>query len=359
MKQQRIGVIGIGKISGIYLDNLTGIFGKRVVLAGLADIIPERAEQAAKEYSVKHFKNAEELIESPDIDIVLNLTQPQHHFDVALKAVNAGKHVYNEKPFCAKREEALEISEKATAKKVLLGSAPDTFMGAGMQTCRKLIDDGWIGKPLAATAFIMSRGMEHWHPAPEFFYKVGGGPMFDMGPYYITALVNLLGPVERICGSAKMGIKQRIITSEPLNGTIIDVEVPTHITGVLDFASGVVGTIITSFEVYSHTLPCIEIYGSEGSLRVPDPNTFGGPVFVQRLMEEKWFEMPLVGAFSENSRGLGITDLAEAVSEGRPHRANGELACHVLDIMHGIHDASASGKYYKPVSSCKRPEPFL
>jgi predicted dehydrogenase len=202
----------------------------------------------------------------------------------------------------------------------------------------------------------MNHGHEHWHPAPEFYYKTGGGPMFDMGPYYLTTLVNLLGSVARVSGSARMGTKQRTITSEPLNGAVIDVEVPTHIAGVLDFAGGAVGTLITSFDVYSHTLPFIEIYGTEGTLRVPDPNTFGGPVFVKRFREEQWSEIPLLKNYPENSRGIGITDMAEAIEAGRPHRASAELAFHVLDLMQGIHEASASGKYYKVKSKCKRPE---
>ena len=358
MEKQRIGVVGMGKISGVYLQNLTGMFGKRVVVSAVCDTVQERARQAAEEYHVRYFRDTNELINSPDVDIVVNLTPPQYHYQIALNAVKAGKHIYNEKPFCAKREEAQEVMKIAAAHKVRTGGAPDTFLGAGIQPCRKLIDDGWIGTPIAVTAFMMNHGPEHWHPSPEFFYKPGGGPMFDVGPYYLTALVNLLGPVARVSGSAKMGQKQRLITSEPLNGTIIDVEVPTHIAGVMDFASGAVGTIITSFDVYSHTLPWMEVYGTEGTLRVPDPSTFGGPVFIRRYREENWSEMPLWGTYPENSRGLGITDMAEAISEGRPHRASGELTYHVLDVMHGIYDASASGKYYEVKSVCGRPEPL-
>jgi predicted dehydrogenase len=183
--------------------------------------------------------------------------------------------------------------------------------------------------------------------------------MFDMGPYYLTALVNLLGPIARVSGSAKKCFETRTITSEPLNGTVIKVDVATHIAGVMDFADGAVGTIITSFDVYSHTLPCIEIYGSEGTIRAPDPNTFGGPIFVRRFREEGWSEIPLLKDFRSNSRGLGLVDMAEAITESRPHRASGELAYHVLEVMHGFHDASASGNYYVPKSSCQRPEPLV
>jgi predicted dehydrogenase len=358
MKKQRIGIVGIGKISGIYLQNLTGMFGKRVTLSAVTDLIEERAVKASEEYHVQYIKGTDELINSAEVDIILNLTQPLNHHQVALAAVKAGKHVYDEKPLCAKREEAQEVLKLAAANKVRVGGAPDTFLGAGIQTCRKLLDEGWIGQPLAATAFMMNHGHEHWHPDPEFYYKMGGGPMFDMGPYYLTALVNLLGPIARVSGSAKLGLKTRTITSEPLNGTVINVDVPTHIAGVLDFKNGAVGTIITSFEVYSHTLPFIEVYGTEGTIRVPDPNTFGGPVFVRRGRAEDWSEIPLLKDFPENSRGLGITDMAEAINEGRPHRASGELAYHILDVMHGIHDASASGHYYEVKSTCAQPEPM-
>lgn len=352
---QKIGIAGIGNISGIYLKNLTGMFSKQVKLKAVTDAVYSRAEKAAAQYKLKAFKTVKEMAKSPDVDIVLNLTPPPMHYEVALSVIKAGKHVYNEKPLCVQRHEAAYLLALAVEKKLRVGGAPDTFLGAGIQTCIKLIDDGWIGKPIAATAFMMNRGPEHWHPSPEFYYKQGGGPMFDMGPYYLTALVSLLGPIARVSGSAKTNIPKRLITSQPLNGTIVDVEVPTHIAGVLDFAGGAVCTIITSFEVFSHSLPHIEIYGTEGSLQIPDPNFFCGPVNVRRFDDEQWSQIPLLKNYSENSRGLGITDMALAIEEKRPHRASGELCFHVLDVMHGIHAASSSGKYYKLKSKCKRP----
>jgi len=341
---QRIGVAGIGKISGVYLDNLTRMFNKRVKLTALCDVVFERAEKAAADYHVKAYNHLDEMLKA-DVDIVLNLSPPLYHFDIAFASIKAGKHVYNEKPLCAKREEAALLLKTAAQKSLRVGSAPDTFLGAGLQTCRKLIGGGWIGRPVAAAAFMMNRGPEHWHPSPEFFYKQGGGPMFDVGPYYLTALVNLLGPIARVSGSAKMSSPTRIITGESLNGAIINVEVPTHVAGTLEFACGAVGTIITSFDVHSHTLPCMEIYGTEGTLRVPDPNTFDGPVYVKRFREEEWSQIPLINSYTEDCRGLGVTEMAEAIKQGRPHRASAELAYHVLDVMHGIHEAAADGKY--------------
>ncbi len=357
---QRIGIAGIGKISGIYLSNLTGMFGKRVKLTAVTDPVRERAEKAAETYGVKVFNSTGELVKSPDVDIVLNLSRPQEHHEVAMAAVNAGKHIYNEKPLCATREEAEELLKTAAAKNLRVGGAPDTFLGPGIQTCRKIIDEGWIGKPVAASAYMLCHGHEHWHPDPEFYYKVGGGPMFDMGPYYLTALVNLLGPVARISGSVKKTQNERLITSEPFNGKVIKVDVPTHVTGVLDFTCGATGVIVTSFDVWSSSMPFIEIYGTEGTLQVPDPNFFRGEIRLRRFREENWSVIPLVLREPDdpkdkddwhrlnNLRGIGITDMAEAIEEGRPHRASAEMTYHVLDIMYGIHDASVSGKYYEP-----------
>jgi predicted dehydrogenase len=362
--KQRIGIVGAGKISEIYLTNLTGMFGKRVQLGAITDVVEERAAEAACKYGIRHIKTVAELVKDPEIDIVLNITPPLLHYDVAMAAVNAGKHVFGEKPLCVKREQAPVLLKAAAAKGLRVGNAPDTFLGAGIQTCCKLIDDGWIGRPIAAAAFMMSHGPEHWHPAPEFFYKTGGGPMLDMGPYYLTALVTLLGPVSRVSGSAQMGFKTRTITSEPFCGKEISVETPTHIAGVLDFANGAVGTIITSFDVWAHDMPFIEIYGTEGTLSVPDPNYFLGSVKIRRYRAEEWQEIPLLfkdadpSAAGDNWRGIGITDMAEAITEGRPHRASGELAYHVLEIMCGIHDAPASGNYYKLTTNCTRPEPL-
>jgi len=358
MNGKRIGIVGCGNISGIYLTNLTGMFGKHVKVTALTDLIPEKAEKASREFNIPYIKNTDDLIQSCDVDIILNITEPYNHYHVTLSAVKAGKHVYNEKPLCEKREEAQEVIRIAAENKLRIGCAPDTFMGAGLQTCRNLIDDGIIGHPVAVTAFMACHGHEHWHPSPEFYYKTGGGPMFDMGPYYLTALVSLLGPIARVSGTAKKSFDTRKITSEPLNGKVINVDIPTHIAGVMDFANGAVGTIITSFDVYSHTLPWIEIYGSEGSMRVPDPNYFEGPVFVSRFMENTWKEIPIEKKYSENSRGLGITDMAQAITENRPHRANAEMAYHILDVMHGFHDASAAGKYYDVKSTCQKPKPM-
>jgi predicted dehydrogenase len=353
MKKIKVGVIGCGNISGIYFKNSKLL--ESIDIVACSDLYIERAKAKAEEFGIPKACTVEELLSDPDIQIVLNLTIPKAHVQVSLAALEAGKNVYCEKPLAITKEDGLKVLESAKAKGLLVGCAPDTFLGGGIQTCRKLIDDGWIGEPIGATAFMMNHGHESWHPDPEFYYKVGGGPMLDMGPYYLTALINLIGPISRITGSARITFPERIITSTPKYGTKITVDIPTYIAGVMDFENGAVGTIITSFDVWYTNLPRIEIYGTEGSLSVPDPNTFGGPVYVRRKGASQWSEVPLTHGFSENSRGIGLADMAYALISGRPHRANGDMAYHVLDIMNGFFEASKSGKHYNVTSTCQRP----
>lgn len=354
MNKVKVGIIGAGNISGIYLEN--GNKFDSMEVTAIADLDVERAQQKAEQYNIKGY-SVEELLADPDIQMIINLTIPQAHASVSLRAIEAGKHVYVEKPFTVTREEAEEVLAAAKAKGLYVGSAPDTFLGGGIQTAIKVIEDGWIGTPIGATAFMLTGGHERWHPSPEFYYQIGGGPMFDMGPYYLTALVAMLGPIERVTGSARISYPERTITSQPKYGQKIQVEVPTHIAGVLDFATGAIGTILTTFDTPGQsTLPRIEVYGSQGTLLVPDPNNFGGEVKVNRAGAGEWSTIPYLYSNTENSRGLGVADMAAAILEGRQHRANGHLAFHVLEAMHGIHDAASNGKHYMMKSSCEKPE---
>jgi predicted dehydrogenase len=352
----RIGIIGCGNISGIYFRS-GQTFGNLEV-AACADLMPERAQAKAEEWGVPKACSVEELLADPEVEIVVNLTVPKAHAPVNLAALEAGKHVYCEKPLATCREDGRKMVELARAKGLRVGSAPDTFLGGGHQTCRKLLDDGAIGQPVGTTAFMLCHGHESWHPSPEFYYEVGGGPMFDMGPYYLTALVNMLGPVKRLTGSARITFPTRTITSLPQHGKVVTVETPTHIAGVMDFANGAIGTIVTSFDVWAANTPCLEVYGTEGTMSVPDPNGFGGTVRVKRFDEPEWREAPLTHGFAGNSRGVGVADMAAALDSGRPHRASGDLAFHVLDIMEGFLDASAQNMHYTPVSTCERPAPL-
>ena len=259
----KVGLIGCGNISDIYLKNCTRFDILDVVAC--ADLDMARAQAKAQQYGIPQALTASDLLADPAIDLVLNLTTPNAHAEIALAAVQAGKSIYNEKPLTIRRDDAQALLAAAAGKGVLVGGAPDTFMGGGLQTCRKLIDDGLIGKPVSAVAFMTCHGHESWHPDPEFYYKVGGGPMFDMGPYYLTALVALIGPVQRVTGATQITFRERLITSQPKAGTRISVDVPTHVTGLLEFADGATGMIMTSFDVWASELPIIEIHGTEGT----------------------------------------------------------------------------------------------
>jgi predicted dehydrogenase len=351
----KVGIIGCGNISAIYLKS-PQVFPILEILA-CADLAIDRAEAKAAEYGIQAL-TVNQLLEHPDIEIVVNLTIPGAHAQVAGAALAHGKSAYSEKPLALSTADGLALLNAAAQHNLRVGCAPDTFLGGGLQTCRKLIDDGWIGEPVAATAFMMSHGHEHWHPDPEFYYKPGGGPMFDMGPYYLTALVSLLGPVRRVTGATRATFAERTVTSQQKYGQTIQVEVPTHVVGVMDFASGAIATIITTFDVWSAELPRIEIYGTHGTLSVPDPNTFGGPVRVRRAGSTDWHEVPIPYHYTTNSRGLGVADLAHALASGRPHRASGELALHVLEIMESIHVASRDGAHVNLATTCTRPAPL-
>ncbi|MDF2803464.1 MAG: Gfo/Idh/MocA family oxidoreductase [Anaerocolumna sp.] len=336
----KIGMVGVGAISGIYLKNLTKVF-KEVELVAVCDLIKEKAEKAQAEYNIpKLYDTMEELFTDQEIDIVLNLTRPYEHFEVSKKALEAGKHVYSEKPLAATLSEGLDLVKLAKENNLLLGGAPDTFLGAGIQTCRKLIDDGFIGKPVGAAAFMICHGHETWHPDPEFYYKHGGGPMMDMGPYYLTALTNLLGGIKSVTGIARTTFPKRTITSEPKSGTIVNVEVPTNVTGILEFDNGAIATLYTTFDVHYNGQARFEVYGSEGTLLVPDPNTFGGPIYLLRQEEKEYKEIPVMFDYKDNSRGLGLADMAKAIETNRFFRADYKQTLHVLEAMTAFHTSS-------------------
>ena len=323
-----------------------------------ADLKAELAAAAANSIPGMKAVTTDELLTDDSIDIVLNLTQPAFHYEIMRAGVEAGKHVYGEKPLSVNFDDSIKLMAMANRAGVRVGCAPDTFLGAGIQTCRQLIDEGAIGDPIAATAFFTTPGHERWHPAPKFYYEVGGGPMLDMGPYYLTALVNLLGPAASVSGIARITYPERTITSEPLNGARIKVEIPTHVTGTINFKGGAVATVLTSFDVWGTNLPFLEIYGSEGSLSVPDPNIFGGEVRLLTRESSEWQSVPVSRPFFENSRGLGVADLAANISLGEPHRASGAMASHVLEIMHAFGRSSDTGRRVELTTTCESPSPL-
>lgn len=352
----RIGVIGCGNISGVYLRNCARL--EEVNIVACADRDLDRARAAATEFGVERSGDVASVLDDPAIELVLNLTPPSEHATVGRSVLGAGKHLYNEKPLAATAEEGHGLLQVALDAGLLVGCAPDTFLGAGLQTCRGLIDEGRIGEAVGGVVFMMCHGHESWHPDPGFYYEPGGGPLMDMGPYYLTALVSLLGPVRRVMGACATPFPTRTISSEPKRGTVIDVKTPTHIAAVLEFECSAIVNLVMSFDVWHHTMPPIEIYGTLGSMRVADPNTFDGPVYIRRHDDDDWREQELVTEHRNNWRGLGVADMARAIRCGTNHRANGELACHVLDVMHAVLESGERGEHITLGSSCPRPEPM-
>ncbi len=349
----KVGIVGCGNICGIYFKNIERF--RNLETKACADIIMESAAAKAEEFHCAAV-SVDELLADPEIEIVLNLTIPAAHFSVAMRALEAGKHVYSEKPFALTLEEAQQLLATAQKKGLRIGCAPDTFLGGAHQTCRKLIEDGWIGEPVSVDGFILSHGPERWHANPEFFYKKGAGPLMDMGPYYITAMINMLGPVKTVAAMSRISFPQRRIESKPKFGTMIDVEIPTHVSGVMEFASGAIGTLITSFDTWANQLPRIEVHGTRGSLAVPDPNQFGPVVKINIPgRTDGWKEVPFCYGFLENSRGVGLSDMANAIQSGRPHRASGQLATHALDVMLSLLEAGEVKRHVDLSTTVEKP----
>src|ERR671919_729606 len=345
MEPMTVGIIGCGNISDAYLKG--AVRSQLIQVKSCADLHPEVARAKAKEYGIEAV-SVDALLGDPAIQIVINLTVPLAHAQVSRQIITAGKHVYSEKPLAARFSEGQALMLAAAGRGVRVGCAPDTFLGAAHQACRRAIDAGLIGRPIAGAAAVLSHGMEHWHPNPEFFFKRGGGPIHDVGPYYVTQLVNLLGPVARVAAQASMGNPTRTVTSEPRKGQVVDVEVPTTVNGVLPF----------------------EIYGSEGSLLVPDPNFFGGEPQIS-ARDSDWHTLDIAGhpfgianrtlrsgAQVADYRIIGLLDMAAALHKGRAHRANGDLALHVLEVLDAFERSSVEGHHMMIETPCERPEPL-
>jgi predicted dehydrogenase len=352
MQKIGVGIIGCGNISEAYLGNAPKF--PVLDLVAVSDINMQAAKSKAEAHGVEAL-SVEALLADPRIGLVLNLTTPQHHVNVGLQAIAHGKHVYSEKPLAVKLVEGLKLVEAATKAGLRVGCAPDTFLGAAHQTARHVIDREMIGTVLAGTCFMQVPGHELWHPNPDFYYQVGGGPLLDMGPYYITCLVNMLGPVVSVVGAAKASYATRTIGSGAREGQTIKVDVPTHISGIINFANGAAITITTSFDVWKHAHNHIEIYGSAGSMIVSDPNQFGGTI---ELAEKKgdWKPVEQAHLYGDgNYRILGLADMAQAILSNRPHRASMELSLHVLEIMESILVSAELGQKVVLKTTCARP----
>jgi predicted dehydrogenase len=356
----RVGVIGCGTVSEPYLRNMTASPALQVVAC--SDLAMERAVARAAQFGIPGVCTRAELLADPSIDLVVNLTVPRAHFEVTMAALQAGKHVWTEKPLAMDRTEAAALLRVAAERDVRIGCAPDTVLGAGIQTSRKLLDEGAIGRPLAGAAFFMSPGPESWHPDPVFLYQPGAGPLFDVGVYYVTALVNLLGPVASVSAFGRVLYPERVIGSGPRAGESFLVGTDTYVAAILRFENEALVNLIATFGVWGAELPRVQVYGGDGVLDVPDPNTFGGPVRLNRHGEEGGLrEVPLAydhTAGCRNCRGLGAIELAEAVREGREPRASGAIAYHVLDVMQSVVEASKEGRQVEVESTCERPAPM-
>jgi len=352
----RVGVVGCGNISGIYLQNSKNACCFEVV--GVSDADTVRAAAKASEHGTARAMSLDELIEGGATDVVLNLTPPAAHAEIAVRALRAGKHVYNEKPLAIGLDDARAMLDLAKRKGRLVGCAPDTFLGAAWATARRTIDDGEIGRVVAGSCVMLSGGPEAWHPDPEFFFAPGAGPLFDMGPYYLTALVHLLGPVARVTAIARATHATRTIGSGAKKGTQIGVKTPTHIAGVMEFAGGAVVTLTTSFDVPACRLPPIQLHGTAGALHLPDPNYFGGEVSMQRAGAKECEVLALVRGAEHNARGLGLDDLCAAAVGDRTARASGSLALHVLEVMHGMLRSQDERRHVEIESRVERPLPL-
>lgn len=372
MRELGVGIVGCGVISATYMQNMPLFTGIRLVAC--ADMRADVAKAQAAIHKIPALP-IDTLLKRDDVDIVVNLTPPNAHFEVSMAALTAGKHVFSEKPLCAMVAHGHTLVAEAKVRNLSIGCAPDTFLGAGGRLARAVIDEGRIGRVLSGSCVLMSHGMEHWHPDPEFFYKPGGGPILDIGPYYLAALVNLLGPVAKVQARASTGFAERLVSPQgPRKGHRIKVETPTTVMALLGFSNGVDIMFTMSWDVWKHGHPPIELYGSEGSMRVPDPNFFGGTVEVSEragdwqvldssgnLYGKPNWRSPFWGPQlpdRANYRCVGIAEMASAITKGTPHRSSGALACHVLDVMHAILEAGIGGGTVTIASQIAQPAPL-
>ena len=378
MEKKKVGVIGCGTISGIYLENMIQKFSDVLEVVACSDLFPEKAEQTRAKYGLKKACTNDEIIDDPDIDIVLNLTIPAVHHDINMRTLRAGKHLYSEKPISLTLEDLNELIEYADAHNLKIGSAPDVCLGPVPQTARKLLDEGVIGDVVGFTVNHICPGNELWHPSPDFLYKRGGGPLMDMGPYYISDIIALLGPVEKVCCFQSEGSLAR----RPVWDHFVDVEVGTHFAGTMKMKSGAVGSLTMSFDVWNSKLPYMEIFGTKGVLRLPQPNMFGGKLELLRsekvlesanrftdmverrdaiaadVVENFVEEVPLVYDGWFNMRGVGVAEMAKALNEGRDNCLNGRFVRHCEEAIMGLEISAETGEMYTMKTTCEKGAPF-
>ncbi|TDL33127.1 Gfo/Idh/MocA family oxidoreductase [Jeotgalibacillus sp. S-D1] len=348
MNKMRVGIIGAGNISDIYLAAPSKF--KNIELAGIADLLSHKAKEKADLFNIQFYETPAALMEDPSIEVIVNLTIPSAHAEINLAALDHGKHVYSEKPLATRYEDGKKIIEKAKALNLRVGVAPDTILGAGVQTALQLVNNDKIGKIVGAKAFMMGSGPEGWHPNPAFFYETGAGPLFDMGPYYLSSLLVLLGPVDCVTGIAQTTYRERTIKSLERAGETFPVTTPTHVEGLMHFKSNVTASITATFDIHQSKLPFIEVYGSKGTIHVPDPNFFGGPVTYLAEGEDGWQDAELVSDYIGNERGLGLSDMIASIYSNEQHYCHGELGLHVLEVMEKLLESSVE-RTFKPIET--------
>ncbi len=348
-----VALVGCGNISSQYLNNLDRL--PNLVLVSVSDALPAAAERVAAERNLPA-RDFADVLADDSVQVILNLTTPQAHAPVTVQSLEAGKHVYLEKPFATTLADAELMMGAAQTAGRRIGSAPDTVLGTGIQTARKLVDDGMIGVPVGATAFMMSPGHESWHPNPAFYYLAGGGPLLDMGVYYLTALVTLLGPIESVMGMGSRTRTERVVPDgAPRTGELLAVEVDTYVTTSLRHCGGAVSTMIVSFDTVTSQLPRIEVYGTEASLNVPDPNQFTNPVGIGRSRGSQFAEVETLAGYADAGRGYGLSDMVRSIGANQPHRQSAELGFHVNEVMERVAESTRTGALTRLTSSCERP----
>lgn len=363
----KIGILGCGVISNTYIQEIKRLYSSLMQIVAVADLDMERVRQTAEKFEIEHAYTVEELLADPETELIINLTPPFAHTEMNRKILMAGKHVFCEKPFALTVEDAQDTLRLAEEKGLRVGSAPDTFLTSSMQSSRKVLEDGWVGKPMYVTANMMSCGMELWHPNPTAFYQKGGGPLYDMAPYYLSVLVHFFGPIQEVFSYGAKGYEQRKVYTGPKKGSMVDVTVPTHYAAVLKMKNGILVNMNMSFDIWHSTLPKMEVYGTEGTLLVPDPNMSDGRAAVLRKEQvvAKAFNMPedmhtyevpqRVQNVSEYTRGTGVAEMVVSIKEGRKHRANGEMATHIIEAITGMMESAETGICYQMKTSCEQP----
>ena len=370
----KVGVIGCGNIADIYFKNSKQYFNNFEIVA-CADIKEEASKSYAEKYNVRQL-SVEDILADKEVEFIINLTIPNVHYEVSKSIIESKKHSYSEKPLSIEFDDGNKLNELAKDNNVYVGCAPDTFLGAGIQTARKLIDENAIGKVQLGSISMAVPGHEIWHPNPDFYYQYGGGPILDMGPYYFTALVNLLGPVVNVDSKIKSVYEKRVIGSGDRKDQEINVDIPTSIISHLEFKSGALIDTFFSFDIWKHNKSHIELYGDKGSINVPDPNMFGGQLLMCTAKGEEWEsistshmnlgkhnieknhervnENPIIA----NYRGIGVSEMINSIEKGKKNRCSGELSLHVLDIMDSILGSGKNNKKISLRSECKKPEYF-